>query len=113
MSDRLWIALSTFADVASATDTARRLVDEALVACAQVEERPILSVYRWQGAVEQDPEILLRLKIAPATLDAAVRRLRALHPYDVPQIVWFEAEAEPAYAAWAREQCSGGSGSSA
>lgn len=115
MSDRLWIVLSTFGDVEMATAAARRLVEEGLVACAQVEERPMISVYRWQGRVEQDPEVLLRLKVAPATLEAAVRCLREVHPYDVPQVVWFEAEAESEYAAWAREQCSGGddTGSSA
>lgn len=105
MTDRVWIVLTTFAARDDAVAAARTLVDEGLVACAQVEERPITSVYRWEGAVHEDPEILLRLKTTDRARERAVARLAAVHPYDEPQLVWFAADATPGYAAWARAQC--------
>ena len=108
MSDRVWILLSTFETRDDALGVARAVVEDGLVACAQVEERPITSVYRWEGAVQEDPEILLRLKTTDAARERAIARLDALHPYDVPQIVCFAADATPAYAAWARAQCGDG-----
>lgn len=105
MTDRVWILLSTFARREDALGVARQLVEERLAACAQVEEAPITSVYRWEGSVHEDPEFLLRLKTSAGTRSAAMARLEELHPYDVAQVVAVEAEASAAYAAWVRRQC--------
>lgn len=105
MNGRIWIVLSTFGSRDDAVAVARTLVDERLVACAQIEERPITSIYRWEGAVHEDPEVLLRLKTVADRREALVTRLAALHPYGEPQVVWFEAGATAGYAEWARTQC--------
>lgn len=108
MSDTLFVVLSTFADEESARSVSRVLVEEGLVACAQVESRPIRSIYRWKGEVQEEDEVLVRFKTTPGARDRLADRLRALHPYEVPQIVWTEAGADAAYAAWARVQCGEG-----
>ncbi|WP_028928314.1 divalent-cation tolerance protein CutA [Pseudoxanthomonas suwonensis] len=85
-------------------DTAHRLattlVEERLAAC--VSQLPAMrSVYRWQGAVEQADEVLLLAKTPADRLPALVERLRALHPYELPEIVAVEAGAGlPAYLDW-------------
>jgi periplasmic divalent cation tolerance protein len=75
------------------------LVAERLAACAQLV--PTTSTYRWQGAIETEPEVLVLAKTTAARFDAICARVRAEHPYDNPEIlaVPVVAAAEP-YAAW-------------
>lgn len=88
-------------DEAVAATIARTLVDERVAACVNVLGA-CRSVYRWQGAVETADEITLLVKTTRARHDECVRRLAALHPYDVPEIVTLAPEAVwPAYERWA------------
>ncbi len=89
---------------ASAAESfAERLVEERLVACANL--LPVTSVYRWEGRVEKEPEALLVLKTgadAVARLEAFVR---AEHPYDLPEFVVLTPEhVEQGYLGWVLEQ---------
>ncbi|GMU43659.1 MAG: hypothetical protein AMXMBFR25_16450 [Lysobacterales bacterium] len=65
---------------------ARTLVDERLAACVN-RISPVVSTYRWQGAVEQAQEALLAIKTSEARYPDLERRLRELHPYECPEIV--------------------------
>lgn len=60
------------------------LVDRRLAAC--VQQLPIRSTYRWDGAVQHDDEILLLVKTRAARFDAVAAAVRELHSYDVPAI---------------------------
>ena len=75
------------------------LVQERLAACAQLV--PVTSTYRWQGAVETEPEVLVLAKSTAARFEAICALVRAAHPYDNPEIlaVPVVAAAQP-YAAW-------------
>jgi periplasmic divalent cation tolerance protein len=64
---------------------AHALVDERLAACVNL--LPVESVYRWEGQVEEAAETLLVIKSRRARLDALAARVRALHPYAVPEII--------------------------
>jgi periplasmic divalent cation tolerance protein len=64
----------------------RELVEDGLVACSQVGG-PIRSIYRWEGHVEEAEEWILTLKSSAAVLEVLVARVKASHPYDVPEIV--------------------------
>lgn len=91
-------------DAARADAIARTLVDERLAACVQVVPG-VRSTYRWQGTVEQADEVLLQAKTTHATRDAAMARIGALHPYEVPEVISVDiATASAAYAQWVREQ---------
>jgi periplasmic divalent cation tolerance protein len=74
------------------TDLARRLVEERLVACVNILPG-IRSVYRWQGAVQEDSEHLLVMKTAAERADALVVRIRELHPYQVPEVLCLPVDA--------------------
>jgi periplasmic divalent cation tolerance protein len=81
----------------------RTLVDERLAACANVIG-PIRSIYRWQGAVEEADEHLVLLKARGADVGALETRVRALHPYDVPEVLALPVTAGSApYLAWLAE----------
>ena len=95
-------------DEDTALRIARALVEDRLVACANLHG-PIRSVYRWQGAVEDAPEWQFEAKTRRAHLDAIRALIRHHHPYDLPAITWVTCEADPDTAAWiARETASGG-----
>jgi periplasmic divalent cation tolerance protein len=80
---------------------ARTLVERGLVACAQISE--IESLYRWDGALQDEPEWRLLLKTVAARYDAVEAAIRALHPYALPAIYALPVErAFAPYAEWVR-----------
>jgi periplasmic divalent cation tolerance protein len=82
---------------------ALQLVEERLVACAQVVG-PVQSTYRWQGAIETAEEWYCHLKTTLERVPALTSRIRALHPYDVPEIIALSiVGGDPAYLRWIQE----------
>ena len=102
MTDLL-LVLTTMPDDDRADEVAKTLVDERLAACVNVHG-PMTSLYRWKGAVERDAERQLVIKTTRDRLAPLESRLRALHPYELPEFVVIEATASEAYAAWARAE---------
>lgn len=79
-------------------------IEGRLAACAQVNG-PITSVYRWQGAIENDEEWLVVLKTARDRVSDLVARLRSDHSYDVPEIIVVPVvDGNPAYLDWLHEE---------
>ena len=86
MSDQVIVALSTCPDEASATSIGSALVTERLATC--VNRVPGLkSLYFWNGSLRDDAEILLIIKTTMGRLPALEARLKALHPYELPELV--------------------------
>jgi periplasmic divalent cation tolerance protein len=84
----------------------RSVVEERLAACGNIVPG-VVSIYRWQGAVQRDDEVFITFKTPSAATDRLMRRVQELHPYDVPEIVVLPvADALPAYAQWVVESCS-------
>jgi len=97
------VVLVTAGSAEDAARIGRALVEERLVACANVVG-PIRSIYRWQGAVEDAAEHLLLLKARAADFAAVEARVRALHAYEVPEILALGVHAgSAAYLAWLAE----------
>ncbi|QPF75938.1 divalent-cation tolerance protein CutA [Roseateles sp. DAIF2] len=95
--------VTTLPDRAAAQDLARALVSQGLAACAQISE--IESVYRWDGALQQEREFRLLLKTRAALYPRLEVAIRAAHPYELPAI---HAQAlgpvYGPYARWVEEQ---------
>ncbi len=88
--DRLLLCLCACPDSGTAQAIARALVEESLAAC--VSALPgATSIYRWEGRIEQAEEVLLLIKTRAERLPALIARVRALHPYAVPELIAFEA----------------------
>lgn len=104
------LAFTTLPDAATARRIAGALVDQGLVACASVQA-PCHSVYRWQGQVEEAQEVPLVLKTTRAGYARLEAALRALHPYELPELVAVHACAGlPDYLRWVSGQCAGAPG---
>lgn len=87
-------------DADSAHSLARHLVEQRLVACANVLA-PCQSVYRWRGAIEQASEVPLLLKSTVEAYPRLESEIRARHPSELPEIVAVPvAHGLPAYLAW-------------
>lgn len=104
--DSAAIVLTTLGTGSDAVALARTLVDEGLAACVNVLP-PMQSVYRWKGAVEVEPEQQLVIKTTPARVGALEARLRALHPYDLPEFLVLTAGGSDAYLCWIGDSVEG------
>jgi periplasmic divalent cation tolerance protein len=104
MTDLILI-LTTMPDDERADTLARTLVDEGLAACVNVHGA-MTSTYRWKGAVQRETERQIVIKSTRARLEALEARVRALHPYELPEFVVLSAEASEAYAAWVNDTTS-------
>jgi periplasmic divalent cation tolerance protein len=83
----------------AAADLARTLVEERLAAC--VNRFSCDSVYRWEGDLHDDEEVLLLAKTTDATYPALRDRVTELHPHDVPCIERFdEDDVLDSFATW-------------
>jgi periplasmic divalent cation tolerance protein len=102
-----WQVTTTLPDRTSADHIAAVLVEERLAACAQVAG-PIESTYRWQGQVAHATEWYCHLKTSAARAAGLRDRLRALHPYDTPEIIAIPiVDGDPAYLRWVEASVSG------
>lgn len=79
------VVLTTVNSEAAARDIARVVVEERLAACAQVS--PVTSIYRWKGKVEESSEWLCQLKTTQERIETLTARIKALHSYQVPEII--------------------------
>lgn len=101
-SDDPLVVLVTFPSNEVAAEICRALVGERHAACANLVPG-IRSLYSWEGALQDDTEVLALLKTTRAALVSLEARIAELHPYDTPEVVAFEpAHVEARYLAWLR-----------
>ncbi len=82
----------------------RTLVEERLAACGHVTGE-IRSVYRWDGAIHDEPEARVALHTRRSLVPAIVDRAGQLHPYDVPCVIALPlVGGHPAYLRWIGEE---------
>ena len=84
--NKVVVILVTAPDAKTGTEIARDLLERRLVACANIIPG-IRSIYWWKAQLEESDEVLLLLKARKEDVAAAARRVRELHPYDVPEVV--------------------------
>lgn len=103
--DALLLVMTTVSSEDDARRIASALVEQHLVACAQIS--PVESIYRWQDQLQQEKEWRLVLKTTVSHYAAVEVALLNMHPYDLPAIysVPVTNALEP-YADWVREQLS-------
>lgn len=80
------VVFMTAANGEEAERIAEMLVERHLAACVQILPE-MKSVYRWQGKVERQREVLLIAKTTKAKFPEIERRVRAAHGYQIPEIV--------------------------
>jgi periplasmic divalent cation tolerance protein len=98
------LVLTTMPDDDRADALAETLVEERLAACVNVHG-PMRSTYRWKGQIEQEAERQLVIKTTRERVPALEARLRALHPYELPEFLVVATDAaSDAYAKWVVDQ---------
>lgn len=85
-SPKYVIVFITAGSMDEAKRIARALVDQRLAACCNIVN-PIISIYRWSGKVNEDPEVFIIAKTRKSLFKALVRRVTELHSYDVPEVI--------------------------
>ena len=96
----------TAGDREEALALARMLVGERLAACANVLGAAT-SVYRWEGAVQEEGEVVLVAKTVEDRVEAAASRVREAHSYDSPCVVALPISGgDAAFLSWVQEEVS-------
>jgi len=106
MAERILLAVRTFPDAEVARRISNQLVSERFAACANIFAS-VESIYRWQEKIESGNETLVFFKVSEDRQSAFQDKLRSLHPYDVPEIIFVPvAGGLPEYLQWVSENCS-------
>lgn len=94
----------TCGDEDEARRIGRTLVEERLAACANVIGG-MKAIYRWQGSVQEDEEVVLIAKTQQARVDRLSARVKELHSYDVPCVVALPiAGGNPEFLQWLTDE---------
>ena len=106
MSDAI-VVFMTAGNADEARRIANELVERQLAACVQILPE-IESVYRWNGEVQRETELLLLAKTTAARFDDLERAVREIHSYDTPEIVAVPmAHVSEPYRAWLTDNVGG------
>jgi periplasmic divalent cation tolerance protein len=101
MTDTIQV-ITTTGTKADAGKIARALLEERLAACVQIVG-PITSSFWWNGEIEEAEEWLCLIKSSAGMFERLKQAIRAVHPYDVPEILATPVAAGSAdYLAWLR-----------
>ena len=105
MAEEVLTVFTTWPDLDTARTAARTLVEERLAACGNIDPG-VESVYRWEGQVETGAEVLVVFKTVIGSYQMFETRLRALHPYQVPEVLALRVtNGLPAYLRWVEQNC--------
>src|SRR5437016_8199298 len=105
MAVRVLLALSTFPDRETAQRVSYQVITEKFAACANILPA-VESIYRWKGKVETGNEALVIFKLSEDRQSAFQEKMRSLHPYEVPEIIFFSvSDGLPEYLRWVADSC--------
>lgn len=94
------LAWPPFPDEAAARAAVQTLLEERLIACANILP-PMTSVFEWEGKLDESSEVGVLFKTSAALLEPLVERLGECHPYDTPAVIGWRCDAAaPATLAW-------------
>ena len=77
---------TTIDNIQDARKIAQTLVEEQLVACANIIPE-IESIYRWEGKIENENEVVIIAKTTDPNVKKTIQRIKDLHSYDLPDII--------------------------
>ena len=97
----LRIVLTTWPADGAVDEVAATLVRAGLAACVSIQA-PMVSHYRWAGAIEHAEERQVVIKTTASRVEELEARLHELHPYEVPELLVLDAAASAAYGGWVR-----------
>jgi periplasmic divalent cation tolerance protein len=94
------VVLTSVATADAAGTLVRALLERHLIACGTILPSA-RSLYRWEGEIADEPEVVVLLKTRRDRVTALKRAFDELHPYDVPELLSITVEdGARAYLAW-------------
>jgi periplasmic divalent cation tolerance protein len=98
------LVFTTLPNADKAYDVARTLVEERLAACGNLVPA-VRSIYRWEGKLQDESEVLVLLKTRADNVERLKARILELHPYEVPEVLAVPVESgyQP-YLEWLNNQ---------
>lgn len=94
------VVYATYPSLSRAEAAGRRIVGARLAACANILPS-MVSIYRWEGAMERAEEVVLLLKTTPELAPRVVEAVCNDHPYEVPAVFILPVEGgNPAFLDW-------------
>ncbi len=98
------VLYTTFPNEKDAQKVGGELVEEKLAACVNILPG-MVSIYRWEGAIENGSEVAMLVKTRKELESQVMEALAAKHPYSVPALIVFEPRRVAAsYLEWVRGQ---------
>ena len=102
------VVLASVPDLEVGRRLARTLLQERLIACANLVPG-VTSLYRWEGAVQEEDESLVVMKTRSELVPRLIARIPELHPYELPEVLALRvADGLPAYCRWVLDETGGG-----
>lgn len=96
------MVLTTIDRPEAAQELGRKLIQSRLSVCVNILPG-VMSVYQWQGRVEETAEQIMLIKTLPDMTNSVVSYLETHHPYEVPEILVLDVnDINPGYLNWAR-----------
>lgn len=103
MSDIL-LVITNLPDTDSAQTLATKIIESSAAACVN-QLSPCTSTYRWQGAIERASEVPLLIKTTRQAYPRLEALIRAVHPYELPEIIAIPVSAGlPEYLDWVGQE---------
>lgn len=101
---KLLVVVTSLPSLEAAKGLAHALVERNLAACVQLTDE-IQSIYRWEGKICEEQEVLLSAKTIEAKWLEILAFIQSAHPYDLPEILAFSPEQyERQYGAWVESE---------
>ena len=101
---KLLVVITSLPSMEAAKSLARALVEQSLAACVQLT-CSVEAIYRWEGKVCEEQEVLLSAKTTPVKWPEISAFIQNAHPYDLPEILAFSPEQfEEQYGKWVESE---------
>lgn len=101
---KLLVVVSSFPSREDALTMARQLIEQNLAACVQIQDG-IYSLYRWEGKICEESEVMLSAKTDLSRWNDIRAFIKARHPFKLPEIIAFKPEEyEMQYGNWVQAE---------
>ncbi|HOP95727.1 MAG TPA: divalent-cation tolerance protein CutA [Dictyoglomaceae bacterium] len=99
----MFLVISTLGKIEDAEKIANILLEEKLIACANIIPN-VKSFFYWNQEKQETEEVILLLKTDKEKFSSLVKRLKELHPYELPEIIGIPVNyGLPEYLTWIKE----------
>jgi periplasmic divalent cation tolerance protein len=100
---RAYLVLVTMPNKKSAKKLAKAILKKKLCACVSIQNR-LTSFFYWDNKLNKQKESLLLIKTTKKAFKPLKKRIKSLHPYDVPEIIALKiSKAHEPYLSWIRQ----------